>query len=805
MRHQLNDLLLCLFAILGPSVAFLAPIRSIVPHQQVFQLYSATDNIEPPITTTTKEFDLSTALFCGGLAFDSYVEPPANSSRWERGSAGMQVAYSSSAFARQLYKGLVEISVEKITGLPETEDGAAERLLSGKGVDACLLVAIVEGQWKEDISVLEKQIYHTGVLDLSGAAHVSRSSTCWSSVTKEKAESSQKKNGKALPYFVPSTWGKGAQAVWMDGAQEPFYLYVQNPGTARLVFTVVDDQKIGQATPVGSTYKRLSDLIPESAWAPQKLIEQRKKKALAVAKSNGTVPDIPLPMWKGDLRLTSKPRKKDKNSQIMAGAAAGAYLGGPAGAVVGAAIGNFYEGSIQGTIHAKIRYLPTDLSTLPPRKTYKVEGGLPGVDWGTLYQRHIAKQPTMLNPPDLEHIFFVSHKETGATCAVYRSLEQKLIVVSFRGTCAPVDLLTDASLVQDAWVEGQDVEDQTIQKVHRGFRTSMNSIARRLKELILAIPGPNEEIAEYDMLVTGHSLGGALATLFTADIGEYGIDAGRSLPQKDPSDAWWKGVAKAFNFARTEDFAKAPPRPKSLRLYNFGSPRVGNIPFAEAFDRRVQEGKIDQAYRIVNGEDVVARMPRSVNALVLGQINYEHVGKTVLVTSEPSSNSTSLWIEGESDDSRCPVRDGVSLSSPMAEGTLLNELWEGLDEEKEESTWTDKIGILAGRVTDRMKTIKAEDLASIVGIDKSWTNREIRLIQSLFAGEAIQHHLEDKYYAGRFCLAAFVCCVSQNHLYTILFLNQGMGRASGFVTVVGEEITELGDELSDETSETVTS
>jgi hypothetical protein len=36
-------------------------------------------------TTTTKLFDIDTALFCAGLAFDSYVEPPANSSRWERG------------------------------------------------------------------------------------------------------------------------------------------------------------------------------------------------------------------------------------------------------------------------------------------------------------------------------------------------------------------------------------------------------------------------------------------------------------------------------------------------------------------------------------------------------------------------------------------------------------------------------------------------------------------------------------------------------------------------------------------------
>lgn len=43
---------------------------------------SRTSNV---VTMSGGGFDLDTALFCGGLAFDAYVEPPANSSRWERG------------------------------------------------------------------------------------------------------------------------------------------------------------------------------------------------------------------------------------------------------------------------------------------------------------------------------------------------------------------------------------------------------------------------------------------------------------------------------------------------------------------------------------------------------------------------------------------------------------------------------------------------------------------------------------------------------------------------------------------------
>ncbi len=61
-----------------------------------------------------------------------------------------------------------------------------------------------------------------------------------------------------------------------------------------------------------------------------------------------------------------------------------------------------------------------------------------------------------------------------------------------------------------------------------GFRASLQSVSRRLKELVVA--AACGELPQWDMLVTGHSLGGALATLFVADIAEYGVDAGRGLP-----------------------------------------------------------------------------------------------------------------------------------------------------------------------------------------------------------------------------------------------------------------------------------
>ena len=840
---------------------------------------------DPTKKIRTNKFDLSVALLCGGLAFDAYVEPDQNSSRWERGSSGVNVAFCSVPYTRSLYRGLMELTIQKITHLPSISenDSTAERIISGDGIDAYVLAAILEGQWVEDIQKIEKEPYISpnGMLDITGAAHVSRTSTCWSTITKEKSELSFQKRGAMLPYHIPAPstslldvfqkgndqTNLGAQAIWpTNSADPPIYLYVQDPSRARIVLTVMDDDRIANAIgnnnnnnnnndsntngrPIGLTFKKLTELIPQAGWTQTRFIQEMKQRVIQeIERENQKLSLSSLDddliqqkiqqsmdfVWEGSIPLIRKPRKQDKGNQRWMGAAAGAAIAGPIGAATGAVLASLYESPVSGQIHCRIKYTPLpppattttmvagEESTTPvtkknQRTTYIVTGGTPGVDWGTLYTKYLQKTMSRMEnddkdddddvmistvdqykdyksiSSDLEHCFFVSHRKTGATCAVYRSIKYKSIFVSFRGTCAPIDLITDASLIQETWIEGEDENIQILPKVHVGFRSSLNSITRRLKELILAVPAPGDDISQYDMYVTGHSLGGALSTLFTADIGQYGIDAGRGLPQLEQSEPWWKSVVNTFMGSKTDDLdniysMKGPPRPKSLQMYNFGSPRVGNDAFAELFDALVDEGLIDQAYRVVNGDDVVARLPRTVNALVLGNINYEHVGSTVLLTQPESdgganatveSFNTCLWIEGESDDSKCPVRDGEMLISPMAEGTLLNDLVtatrEGFslagtdnaaNKSKDDVDFISRLSTMAGKVSDRVKNISASDIASIVGIDQSFTSRELRIIQSLLQGNALAHHLEDQYYAG-------------------------MGRASGFVARVNEEISEL--------------
>jgi hypothetical protein len=308
---------------------------------------------ESSLPSQNGEFDLDTALFCGGLAFDAYAEPPENSSRWERGSSGTNVAFQSTAFTRSIYKALLQVTPIKCVDLPD-EDDTAEGLLTGGGTDAYLMVAVAEGKWKEDIKIIEKEQYNDGVLALQGCAHVGRSSTAWSNVNENQSKAKLKK-GESGAYHIKSGWGKGGQAIWEK--DPPFYLYVQEPAAARVVFTVMDDDVVGGGSAIGSTSRKLAEIIPSAKVDdPVTLLKNeviaRMKRGESVEVGEDLVKSV-AQEWKGSMKLTSKPKKKDKKSQIATGAAAGAMVAGPAGAALGGFIGSIYEGDVSEAFYTK--------------------------------------------------------------------------------------------------------------------------------------------------------------------------------------------------------------------------------------------------------------------------------------------------------------------------------------------------------------------------------------------------------------------------------------------------------------------
>jgi hypothetical protein len=82
-----------------------------------------------------------------------------------------------------------------------------------------------------------------------------------------------------------------------------------------------------------------------------------------------------------------------------------------------------------------------------------------------------------------------------------------------------------------------------------------------------------------------------------------------------------------------------------------------------------------------------------------------------------------------------------------------------------EKSSDDSGGVISqlGAVANRLQKMDVADLTSVVGIDKSYANREFQLAQSFLKGESLAHHMEDSYYTA-------------------------MGRAVGFNTTVGEDI-----------------
>ena len=138
-------------------------------------------------------------------------------------------------------------------------------------------------------------------------------------------------------------------------------------------------------------------------------------------------------------------------------------------------------------------------------------------------------------------------------------------------------------------------------RVHSGFKEAYLSVRPRLLELLNSatqggLEGEREGEEEWEILTTGHSLGGALASLCAHDLSE-----------KHPG--------------------------LKVAMYNFGAPRLGNSAFTQVY----REANGD-SYRVVNEHDAFARFPRNVHPTLF---NYDHAGKTVLL------NNATYWVEKE--------------------------------------------------------------------------------------------------------------------------------------------------------------
>lgn len=146
--------------------------------------------------------------------------------------------------------------------------------------------------------------------------------------------------------------------------------------------------------------------------------------------------------------------------------------------------------------------------------------------------------------------------------------DERNVVVAFRGTSEPADWITNGNV---------KVVKTEIGAVHAGFLAAADAVERTVTEAIARRRKSNQTL-----WFTGHSLGGAIATL--------------------------AAVKYSAEF-------------RPLQVVTFGQPRVGTASFARAFRRsRVRH------WRFVNNNDIVPTLPSRLFPATFPPQFYEHVG-----------------------------------------------------------------------------------------------------------------------------------------------------------------------------------
>ncbi|KAG5481967.1 hypothetical protein LSCM1_05683 [Leishmania martiniquensis] len=148
--------------------------------------------------------------------------------------------------------------------------------------------------------------------------------------------------------------------------------------------------------------------------------------------------------------------------------------------------------------------------------------------------------------------------------------------------------------------------------VNLDFSHAFASLRDKTRSALLQLIRANPT---YEVLVTGHSLGGALAVLAAADLQVQLNNLGGS------------------------------PRYKPVSLYTFGAPRVGNSAFSRWVDALLAKGA---KYRITHGRDPVVRIP----SLWFG---YMHTTSEVFYRTRSNDSVVMCMDSPGLEDSECSI------------------------------------------------------------------------------------------------------------------------------------------------------
>jgi len=178
---------------------------------------------------------------------------------------------------------------------------------------------------------------------------------------------------------------------------------------------------------------------------------------------------------------------------------------------------------------------------------------------------------------------FVSAPEKFISYVIDNNRDQ--IIVVFKGT-EPVSW---AQWATDLNIDYSKFGCGTCQ-VHAGFLYAMNSQRESINR---ALTSARARLPNAQVVVTGHSLGGAIATLYATYI--------------------------------LQTYSISP------LLYIFGAPRVGDETFSNFFNGLVKSNQFKAAYRINNDRDIVPHVPPTFTG-------FKHAGTLVFCVADTRCN-----------------------------------------------------------------------------------------------------------------------------------------------------------------------
>ncbi len=154
---------------------------------------------------------------------------------------------------------------------------------------------------------------------------------------------------------------------------------------------------------------------------------------------------------------------------------------------------------------------------------------------------------------------------------IYRRIDRRELVLAIRGTASVENAVTDLKFFQEPYEESEISPNTWMRRwmrvfgssevvmCHRGFLRAFRSVKEKVLGVLAKLTDDDYRTkGPWRLFITGHSLGGGLATLFAHE-----------LALKQPS-------------------LMASGRRIKLTVYTYGCPRVGNQKFADNYNRWAQ-------------------------------------------------------------------------------------------------------------------------------------------------------------------------------------------------------------------------